>query len=470
MFNGSGPVGDVHRVGSATELDVTPAVSCWKAARVSAGLSALFLIVYGGCNWIAAHRAHVGSIFFEWERNIPFVPPLIPAYMSLDAFFVAAPFLCLTARELRAYSLRIGAAVLIAGVCFLIFPLKFGFERPLAGGFLGFVFDQFREFDAPYNLVPSLHAALLLLVADVYVRRLRGFQRYTAIVWFVLIGLSPLLTYQHHLIDIATGFALGAYCFYLFPDHDYDSLGERNALLGFYYAAGAMMSAVAAVLLSGWSFLLLWPAAALGIVATGYWWFGASIYRKTDGSLPWSTRFVLAPCLLGQHLSRMYYRRKCRPWDVVRPRVWIGSKLGRSDAEEALRAGVTAVLDLTAEFSEAARFRRIAYQNIPVLDLTAPTQRQLQEMCEFISNQARGGIVYVHCKIGYSRSAAAIGAWLLTNGDAQSVDEAIAIIQCARPSIVIRPEVVNALREFASTRNSNEGETFILASTARALA
>jgi membrane-associated phospholipid phosphatase len=36
--------------------------------------------------------------------------------------------------------------------------------------------------------------------------------------WFVLIALSPVLTYQHHLIDIVGGFVLAGYCFYLFRE------------------------------------------------------------------------------------------------------------------------------------------------------------------------------------------------------------------------------------------------------------
>src|ERR1051325_4024525 len=48
-----------------------------KAAKTSALLVALFFIVYPSCNWITAHRAHVGTLFFEWERHIPFVPLMI---------------------------------------------------------------------------------------------------------------------------------------------------------------------------------------------------------------------------------------------------------------------------------------------------------------------------------------------------------------------------------------------------------
>src|SRR4051812_47978909 len=64
--------------------------STFKAIAASIGLSALFLVVYGGCNWITSQRHDVGTFYFEWERAIPFVPFLILPYMSIDLFFVAA--------------------------------------------------------------------------------------------------------------------------------------------------------------------------------------------------------------------------------------------------------------------------------------------------------------------------------------------------------------------------------------------
>ncbi len=105
-----------------------------KALAVSLALSALFLIVYGSCNWITAQREDVGTIFFAWERAIPFVPSMIAPYLSIDLFFVAAPFLCHTKRELATFTKRIAAAIIVAGMCFLLFPLRFAFARPEANG------------------------------------------------------------------------------------------------------------------------------------------------------------------------------------------------------------------------------------------------------------------------------------------------------------------------------------------------
>src|SRR5260221_8729381 len=143
--------------------------------------------------------------------------------MSIGMFFVAAPFLCRTGRELSILAKRIAAAIIVAGICFLIFPLRFAFPRPHADGWLGSIFDWFRGMDAPYNLLPSLHAALMLILLDVYLRNTRGLIRIAITVWFVLIALSPVLTYQHHLIDIVGGFLLAALCFLIFRDRDLSS-------------------------------------------------------------------------------------------------------------------------------------------------------------------------------------------------------------------------------------------------------
>ncbi len=189
-----------------------------KALLASAGLSALFLVVYSGCNWITARRAGVGTFYFEWERGIPFVPFMILPYMSIDLFFVAAPFLCRTGKELSIFTKRIAVAIMVAGICFLLFPLRFAFPRPHADGWLGAIFDWFRGMDAPYNLLPSLHAALMLILVDVYFRHSRGLIRIAIIAWFSLIAVSPVLTYQHHVVDIAGGFVLAACCFWLFRE------------------------------------------------------------------------------------------------------------------------------------------------------------------------------------------------------------------------------------------------------------
>lgn len=212
----------------------------------------------------------------------------------------------------------------------------------------------------------------------------------------------------------------------------------------FYFATALALAGLAMIDVPAIK-LLLWPAGGCGIAALGYFGGGPGIYRKSAGKLPWSTRLMLGPILFGQWLSLLYYKRQCRAWDVVTPRLWIGRVLNQVEAQRAAPLGVTAVLDLTAEFSEADPFLACDYLNVPILDLTAPTADQLRRSVKFIEDQTAEGIVYVHCKIGYSRSAAVVAAYLAAEGITASANDSIAQMRSVRPTIVIRPEAEAAI-------------------------
>lgn len=420
------------------------------ALAASVGLSLLFLVLYPLCNWLAARRGHVPTLFFEWERSIPFVPLMITPYMSLDLLFVVAPFLCRSNRELTTLSKRVIATLLVAGLCFLLFPFRFAFDRPHVAGWLGAFFDWFQGLDRPFNLLPSLHIAFCTVLGDFYARQTRGLVRWASNIWFVIIAFSAVLTYQHHMLDVVGGFALGAYCLYVFPESVTPLPVLKNSRVGFYYLIGAVAIGALVVIWWPWGALFLWPTAALAVIAAGYFGLGPRVFRKANGRLPWTTWWTLGPVLLGQLLSRLYYRRQSSAWDELTPHVWIGGVLSRQEALAAVRDGVTAVLDLTAEFSEPKPLRHLNYKNIPILDLTAPTSDQLEEMVRFIERESGSGIVYVHCKIGFSRTAAAAAAYLVRSGQAGTMSEAIAWVRRVRPAVVMRPEILDALRAFAA--------------------
>ena len=117
---------------------------------------------------------------------------------------------------------------------------------------------------------------------------------------------------------------------------------------------------------------------------------------------------------------------------------------------------MTAVLDLTSEFSAEPSLRQLDYLNLPVLDLTRPSPAQMRAAADFISRRGERGTVLVHCKIGYSRSAAAVGAYLLASNQSATVEEVVAQIRRARPTIVIRPEAQAALKAFLAELRANE--------------
>src|SRR5205814_949855 len=137
-----------------------------------------------------------------WERAIPFVPIFILPYMSLDLFFAGAPFLCRDRAEIHVLAKRIALAIGVSAGCFLLFPLRYGWSRPTVDGLLAPIFAFLTEMDQPYTLAPSLHIRLRSIVWAVYGLQLRGAVRRFAGCWFVLIGVSTLLVYQHHVVDV----------------------------------------------------------------------------------------------------------------------------------------------------------------------------------------------------------------------------------------------------------------------------
>lgn len=179
----------------------------WSGYRAKVALltSVLFLAVYGSINAYTATLPNIPSFFWEWERQIPFVPLLILPYMSIDLFFVLAPFVARTEQEVSAFAKRVTTSIVVAGLCFLLVPLKFSFERPRTGGLMGAFFDWFRTLDAPFNQLPSLHIALAWFLMDIFLRRGPMWSRAALFVWFSMIMASTVLTFQHHVIDVIGG-------------------------------------------------------------------------------------------------------------------------------------------------------------------------------------------------------------------------------------------------------------------------
>ena len=147
-------------------------------------------------------------------------------YMSINLFFVCGPFLSQSRNELRVLAQRITFAILVAGACFLLIPLRLSAVRPQPSDWTGAIFRFLHIFDQPYNLLPSLHITFRTILADLYAKHTKGVIRFASHVWFILIGFSTLLTYQHHFVDIVGGFVLAAICFYLFR---YEKNGRLNA-------------------------------------------------------------------------------------------------------------------------------------------------------------------------------------------------------------------------------------------------
>ncbi len=101
-------------------------------------LAPFFFLTYGFANQYASGLAYVPSIVFDWEKHIPLWAWTIVPYWSIDLFYGLSLLLCWNKFELKQQALRLFLAQVISISCFLLFPLKFSFERPALDGFLDY--------------------------------------------------------------------------------------------------------------------------------------------------------------------------------------------------------------------------------------------------------------------------------------------------------------------------------------------
>ncbi|MBB2494294.1 phosphatase PAP2/dual specificity phosphatase family protein [Aquipseudomonas ullengensis] len=424
-------------------------------------LAPLFFASYSFANWLTAKRNDVGSLVFAWESQTPLWPWTIVPYWSIDLLYGLSFLLPATRREMDRHALRLLSVQIICVACFLLWPLRFTFERPELAGFFGWMFDVLMGFDKPFNQAPSLHIALLVVIWVMFARHTRGLLlRGLLHGWMALIGLSVLTTWQHHFIDVPTGVLAGWLCVWLWPiegrsplQHLQVARDSKRWRLALRYAFGSAVCAAVAANLGGAWLWLLWPCVALLLVALNYALIGAGSFQKqADGSLTTAAHWLFAPYLAGAWLnSRLWTQRHPQP-DQVCPGIW----LGRLPTTRQLQP-FAAVLDLCAELP--LRNDGKAYRNVALLDLITPSAADCLKAAEAIEQLRQHGPLLVCCALGYSRSACAVAAWLLHYGGSQNVEEALQRIRQARPQVVLsdtHQQALLAMRQLPEQRPSTQ--------------
>lgn len=431
----------------------------WKrAAAWLALLGPLFYAAYGFANWWAASRAAVPTLAFAWERLLPFWPWTIFPYWTINAFYALSLFLARDRHTLDRHAARLLTATCLAVICFVLWPLRFGFGQPEVSGAPAFLFNALRGFDQPFNQAPSLHIALAVILWDWY-RRLIDARWARAVLHLSAFAIcaSVLTTWQHHFIDIPTGALLGLVCVWLWPLERVVSLpqgwrlardAQRWKLAGLY-AAGALAFLAAALALGGIGLWFAWPAASLALVALNYAGLGARGFQMDRrGRIRWAARWLLAPYRLGAAVNAWLWTRRLPASVEVAP----GLRLGRIPTlAEWEAAGRPRLVSLSAELQlppvDGARC-------VPLLDLVVPMPLHLQRAASVIEGQRRAGrAVWVCCALGFSRSAAAVIAWLRLHGAAGSLLQAEGLVRQARPQIVLGAAWQQAL-DHASRRTT----------------
>lgn len=407
----------------------------WPAALRLALAGAVFVLVYGGCNRLTAMRDQVPTLMLPWELHMPFVREFVVPYWSLDLFFCGAFFLCSSRVELNLLTKRLIAVTLASGLCFLVFPLKLGFTRPVPEGWTAPLFHALYANDLPYNLAPSLHISLRSLIWICYGAHLLGWKRRVVKVWFMMIGASTLLVWQHHLLDVASGFVMGWLIAALIPDPRQVRPRNRSGKLALRYGCGALIGGLLCLV----SIYFVWPAVACAIVAIAYATGNPGWLGKENGTLSPAAEWCLLPVLLVTFLIQRKWLNRRPAWHRVSDGVCFGRKLRNTEATELSRGGDLAVLDLTAEGNAPVAFREQAiYQNLPLLDLVPLKPEHIESALAFIRSQrASGRRVFLHCQLGLQRSAWIAAHWMVEQGAAADLEDARTKLKAIHPEVVI---------------------------------
>jgi hypothetical protein len=423
----------------------------WREATLWAlAAGTFFILTYSAANWLGAQRSGVPSIVFAWERYIPFVAWTIIPYWSTDLVFAFSFFICSTRCEVQLHAKRLIAAQVFCVAVFLLFPLCYSAEHPVPAAPFNFFFRVLGSFDMPFNQAPSLHLAITTILWAKYSEHTRGLTRLLLRMWLVLTGVSTLTTYQHHFIDLPTGVWVGLFCLVLFPEKEWErriAIQRRGLKLSVLYGIGSMSLIITSVRVGGPSWLLLWPAGALLVVALAYAVGSPYLLRSRSGKMSFAAAVLLAPYLAAAKMNSWCWGRNQSPAEEIVPGLWLGRMMTRRERN---RLQIASVVNLAPELPIDTY--GINTRSVPMLDLLVPSATELDAAVSAIEELRTERPTLISCALGYSRSATVTAAWLLARRFAPTVDSAIEMVRSRRRRIALSADHRARLKSWAEER------------------
>jgi membrane-associated phospholipid phosphatase len=363
-------------------------------------------LLFGLCYTLTNHAAESAQVqrtlALAFEQAIPFLPWMIIPYASSGPLLAWAFFKVRKGDALRVYSRRLMLSTVAASLVFAVFPARFPVGRVVPEhGFLQLAYGLLDASDRPYNQFPSLHITycILLWLALRPAIASRAWRAALA-AWLLLVGASTLLTWQHALADIAGGMVLAAIaCYAVRPG------ATARQSVSFYYTVMAGLALLAASLFApAWPWFYL--ALSLSLVAWAYAQRNAGFLRKEQGRHPAWVRLLFWPYLAGYAATWLLVCLRHRdrpPFAKASDGLWVGRRLSAGEAQQ-LPPGCS-IIDLSAELSETELLRRGRYRHLPLMDMQAPSRKQVRTILAAIDTErSQGRPVYLHCAMGYSRS------------------------------------------------------------------
>lgn len=228
---------------------------------------------------------------------------------------------------------------------------------------------------------------------------------------------------------------------------------------------GAILALLALLLSDALYFKIIfaWISLSLSLVSLAYIFDLPWIFRKkSNGSIPIYIRWIFIPFLLGSQLYNAWARKydKVPAIQEIEQNLFLASRLFPSDIPFLRKQGVTAILDVTAEFDGldwTAQSEALAYYNLPVLDHKSPKLHELHKAVHWIENQrAKANGVVIHCALGRGRSVLVMAAYLLSKNKTLTVAQALEKITGIRATAGLNKTQLRALVKFKKASLSTQ--------------
>ncbi|WP_326980956.1 phosphatase PAP2 family protein [Chryseobacterium sp. MYb264] len=422
--------------------------------------SVVFMMVYNYSAWYISKLENVPSFVFNFEKYIPFIPWAIIPYMTSGLFFGLVFFFCKTREELTVLTKRMLFVTVIAGICFLLFPLKFSLNKPeISSSIFGIPFQFLKIFDSPFNQAPSLHIAYAFIFWSVFRNLKHG--RIFLIIWLILLGISTLTTYQHHLIDVLAGGILAHVSFIIFPYRKNDFLYRNFQVANYYFLFSWLLLTVTLLFhqfvtkfdstflwITLW--IKLWITFSLTLIGYQYQKNNIHFLKDKNGNISIFKKITYAPYLLMYQAFWRFLRKNKKPIEIV-PNIYISSK---PSTEDLLYFNVnknTFVYDLSAEIEEIKSLKdNTKYQSVPFLDIGSfdidQTRKLVTEITNNYYNLPKDGKILIHCTMGFKRSSV-IGILVMKNILSLSLEEAVTHMKTKNKNAIIHSYVLDFLKK-----------------------
>lgn len=412
----------------------------------------VFMVVYNFSAWHTSTLNFVPSFVFSFEQHVPFVPLTIIPYLTSGIFFCSIFFFCKTDEDLTVLTKRMLFIIIAAGICFVLFPLKFSFIKPEPNSsLLQFCFHFLTKVDSPFNQAPSLHVAFAFLFWTIF-RNLKNYWRPLAAVWLILLALSTITTYQHHFIDLICGAILAQISFIIFPFQK-NNFQFRNFQVANYYFLMGWITVLVVLLLNQFHtyfwLILLWVSSVMFVIGFQYQKNNIHFLKDRSGSIPSYKKVFYFPYLAMYWFFWKFLRKYKRPTRIL-PGLFISSKLDKTEIQNFDFNEKTFVYDLSAELEENDLIKENAqYFCVPFLDIgylePSETEKLVLQIVKNYSQLPADGKILIHCTMGFTRSAI-VGVLVVKKTLSLPLEEAIAIVTNANKHTVIHKYLQDFLK------------------------